>query len=732
MRKFNYSKTQISQAVGALLFAMSAVASNAAQAMTVLDDQGLSDTTGADGIHITTSATTANFGNLYWQDNTDATTQKRLQATTVSLKSSSGGDFGADIKLNTGTSGGTTPGISLNISLTSPVLLTGSRLEICDSTAACNNTSLGNFAVTAPASTNLALTTTNGLFNQSGSATLSILLDGANVYLGNNNNQLLLSDIRASISATGRIWIDATDGLRLEGTSVNLNSVAATATTRPKAGIQMTLGQQPGALGATPSISPNALGFLQFGISGSLSNTNIYVRGTQGTNTTADGNNTQDSTNQIGATGIAMRLRGTLGNTFSLQYGEAGNTKESGTVGYNTGAGAAPGYGLIMSNFVPFDSVQTAVGNAKFDSGNVYLNLLNSNAGKVLLPTQAALTTGTVNSYNDFKLTAADFNHSISTLANQDRILLSIRGLEITGVPLTTNFYNNDTGEIKSGNPEWISGTTASNWSLIPVLNNFNANLTVYGDTVGANGKMGFSLDASTTGMNQTTRKDTAVFVADTSTLATTENYQYLGLRNINAFIKSAGNLQIGASSITLNFTEFMLAASGDFAAGYLPGSSPSGFKDYFAATNNDSLFGVRLKIASNSGSVTLTPGNTIGFSAELNLFKDVNNSNLGTSFFRVVDTSVVPTNSAALGLDQISGRLKITNGSINFNKDNAVINSTLLINPNNAIGDELLINQVNFYPSTSGTVTTPQTLGKMVVTGGQITSSLMLKPVTF
>ncbi len=689
-----------------------------AYAMESISDQALSDVTGADGVAVTVQADKFTFGSLYWEDQIDNSgTVRRLQldqasaANQVTLTPGSTTNPLITAKVNAGSSG-TTPALSLNLNI-APFTFYAPRVEVCTATV-CPANSLGAFGLQTTQNSQIALATTNGLFNSAGTASVTILLDGVNTFFTSNGNQIVGADIRANISSTnGRIWIDATDGLRFGG------DIALKAASASRAGIQASLMLQTAQSGSSlNTVSPTAGGLVRLGISGNVLNTNLYVRGAKGTTANEDTIGAL-----VGNQGLAARLTGQVqsgalnadgtGTGFQLEFG-----------GVGTGSS---GYGIQMTNFVPFSNVSTGT-NPTFDSGNIYLNLIS--ASTLTMPVQCVFTVGsdcspTKAAYtpvNVFNLTAADFTQPVTA----DSVYIGVRGLNIQGVPLQTYFYQNGVGRVTSG--------AVPGFALMPVLNNVNANLTLNAASATT---LGYTLAVSTQGTNGQTGevgnnsatevKTTSLFLADTSTPS---KAQYIGLRNINLFLEANGVIQINDTStdatcathcIKLTLPNFLLALSGDLAAGYLPGAEPANFAKFSDPANKDKLYGlnVKLKGATNSSTnnigLSTTSTGALGLNADLTLNSDA------SSFIRLVEPS-----GSALGLDGLTGRIQLGSGSqISVNATSGTFTNVLNINPGNVAGGELL-GTLNFYPN--GGSANP--VGKIVMTGGQIISNLTVAPV--
>ncbi len=741
-----------------------------AYAMESMDERAMSDTTGSDGVAISIQADSLSFGNLYWQDQIDTSgTTKQLQLTNASLKPNGGTKLNATAQINVGSSG-TTPALSLNLNVSSPFLLAAPRLEICASTVSCANNPLayGNggatdvgFAFQTTNPTSFTLETTNGLFNSAGTAKVTLLIDGANTFFSSNGNQIVGADIRANISANGKIWIDATDGLRFSG------DVAFIAANAARSGLQASLMLQSGTSSTYNSSTAGAL--VRLGMSGNLLNTQVYVRGTKGS-----GANEDSIGSVVGNQGIVARLTGKV---------QSGALTAAGTgPGFQlefSGASPTLGYGIQITDFIGFSNVMTGT-DPLFDSGNIYLNLISN--VDLPMPTQAAFTSATTNTVNFFGLNAANaFTQlkSVDTQLADDSVLLAVRGLNLQSVPLQTYFYQTNVGRVTNLGTAYnkATGVATSNttptagFALMPVLNNVNANLAISGQA----NSIGYSLAVATTGSNGQTGETGTGATTDVKTtslfLADTANKQYIGLRNLDMFLQADGAITLTNATtaicvnncINISLKHLLFAMKAGFAVGYLPGAEPgtagapaapfkagTPFETFASTANTDTLFNMSALINGLSGSATnaislyTNANGALGIGADITLAGTPTSTGVpgtGTSFLRLSQpcTTVGCTatgDGATLGLDGLTGRIQLaapsgsTPGTYIYAQGNSgTFATTLNINPQRVQGQELL-GTLNFYADSN--TATAQPLGKFVVTGGQVISTVILKPVTF
>lgn len=712
-------------------------------ALELLDDSALSETTGADGLAIDARATNIAMDRLFWEDNTGANArQLRLNTVNIRRDVAATGDLSAALQLNAGSTNVVNGTPALNLSLvTSPTFLTAGSLEVCNSASVCGTT-LGRLAVELPNQSSLTLSTSNGFLSKSGNAKVAIVLDGMNIYLTQQesatiSNQFIMADIRANINADGKIWVDTVEGLRFQGTAT-LNKVVTTDGAgidyNGRAGLQFSLmhrGNVGSGAATTYNIS-SAGGFAQFGASGRFTNINVGIRGTNDTTTNIFNRVDNNGANQsiVGDRGIALSLTGEFdrtangtANSASFQVGEAGNG----------------GYGLRFQDNRSFLNVNSTTQNGTLSFGNIYINLIKTNY--ISLPdvvlnannkitravgAEAKKLLGATTDYG-LNLTAPDG----TTALNADSIGLMIRGMEFQEVPQKTVFIAN--------NGASAPANAASAWSLLPIVYNLNGNVVLYGarDNATSQDKIGFGFQVSTQGLSADKTKSTTIALVntgacDTGTGASTAGTratncnQYVGFRNIDLLAKGNGVLTTLSNKVRLDMTNLLILADTEFAVGYLPGAiKGDGTTAGTIDNKNDALFGLRIRLNAPTAYVEFAPaGNTsttnfIGINAEMNL--------TNSSIF-----IVEPVDTTTVGLENISGRLRLANGKIDFLSNAVEFSGTLLINPNNVVAEDLKIADVNFYPGGSTNAVSPapvQRLATIAMSGGQIYSRIKLTP---
>lgn len=743
-----------------------------AWALETLEDTALSDISGADGIVIQTQSDQVAIDQLYYQDKAGTSATGGVEATdsdlfarfdNINIRSAVAGDtLGSTIKINTGSNGATS---AFNLSLVSkPSLFYANRFYACTSgSAACDaNSNSGEWAIKS-SGLGLDISSTNGLFNKSGSANIKIVLDQMDVFITQPQsndptkfNQIILGDIRANIDATGKIWVDAVEGIRFNGT---VNLTEGTVNGQHRAGLQFALKQKndvgnASTADATRYNSSNAGNLLRMGLSGTLNNVDVSVRGINDTDPNSskilgkvDGSSTGDSI--VGSSGIGLSVKGDIGNNFKLEIGESDT---------NTATGRSLQFTDISSLSNAGDGVGT------FNLGNIYINEIATS--KVALPVSSRLSSQLA--FNTTEAALADANGlnyltlqraGSSTVAGGGALgapstvtagMLSVamRGASIQALPNKTNIINNATG----------AATTTINGGLVTAFNNLNGNIIFYGD----NNQAGFGLSLSTEGLSSDGKSTTSLLIADTRA----GKNRYIGLRNLDLLLQTSGTISMDGQSIRVALPNALLAFSGEIAAGNLMNGTTT-FKSDDSSGNSkqDVLFGLRGKLE-GAATVNLVPNasGALGIKVDIDLKRvagdrmRVNGSDLTTSntrdrsagsFLHIIE----PSDGSVLGLENISGKLSITganyasdNGlTLDIVDDGVIAEGKIRINGSQSStgvrdwGDQsgdLRIGNIAFYTSSSGytampstsTLGAPQRLGEIAMPGGEIYAKLSVK----
>jgi hypothetical protein len=769
-----------------LVLAMLATQSQA-WALETIADQDLSSISGADGIVIQTQSDQVAIDQLFYQDKYGSSPTGGVAAVDSTLFArfdnvkiapvTSGQTLGSTIKINTGSSAGGVSAFNFEL-ISKPSLFTAERFYGCTSatgaagtnctgTGNSGNINGGNSGEWAIKSSGLGLniSSTDGLLNKNASARVKVIIDQMDVFItefnGSTYNQIILGDIRANIDASGKIWVDAVEGLRFQG-DVSLESATNGDGSNYRAGIQLSL-KQKGNVGdaTTPAAarydSASAGNLIRFGASGNLKNVDFSLRGTDDqtpdTSKTfgrVDGSSTGDSI--VGSSGIALRAKGEF----------ARGTMAAGGFSYEIGEAGSAGRSLRFSDMVEFSNID-GTGNATFDLGNLYIDLFNST--KIGLPMSSKLSSAL--KFNTIETALADANGlnyldlmtgnctssttggtaSCTTASAKTvtagMLAIGIRGLTLQGLARKTEFINNNTGV----------ATSTINGSLVTVVNNLNGNIVFYGD----NSKAGFGLSMSTEGLSADNKSSTSILIGDTA------GKKYIGLRNLDFLLQTSGTIEMNGNSIHVSLPKALLAFAGEVAAGNLMTASTNFSSDSSVTGNSkkDVLFGIRGKLDANNVVVDLTPGTSggsaLGLRLDLNLARVLGDSLYGTSgvisgtrtraagsFLQIVE----PSDGSVLGFENISGHLTIygvdavtsPDLTINLTDNSAVFEGKILINgTRNATGvrtwgsqvNDLRVGNINFYPTTGvvADMANPQRLGEIAMPGGEIYAKITLKP---
>lgn len=762
-------------AIALLLVTQSA----ACWSMEAIEDSALRQMTGQDGIDVQLQSGNVTMDNLYWQDNAGSG-DRRLQGTGVVIAPTAT-TLNTDIKINAGSftdtsTGQVKPALDLQLN-SNGSLTTVNSLKVCQTDGVTCGKTMGALGARNAGGLVLGLTTTNGIFSETGTAKLKLQIPDLQIFLQHNLNgttpdkNQLAARLRLDLLADGRLWVDPNAGLRFNG-KVSLTPLAGYLTDATQNGLSLGLFTRNKAaidiIGHQYTLD-DSRGLLQLGLSGDLLNTDVYLRGTQDTSGYL-------GANVMGSSGLALRAKASFASSTDPNAVSAGST----TLDLSEGGSNATG--VRFSNFQGFDLTANN-GLGYIDTGNVYVNLIT--AKNLLLPvsqyTKAApsvntrygalgdwtrtASAGGVNTYNYTEVsldgTPVDANNNLTQAlpaGSGDAVLASIRGLELQAVPTRAQF-------IGSG----FTGTAPQQWSIAPLLYGVNANVALWGDegvdAAGTRERIGFDIGLTTLGRSDDGKKTTSLLMLDT----TGTNANYIGLRNIDALARLQGNLELRPNALRLNIPKFVIALSGDMAVGCLPGRPcGSGSRTETAYFDNpkDSLLGIRLKLQSKatgsstnfielvSADPTQNGGQSyIGLNADLTL---------DNSYLRIVE----PTNGSQIGLDEISGRVTLTNGRIDaFKNTNASspynnmgqvgVQGLVTINPNCPVSGSLSgcggtsgnvvsasnyavaadqalkVGSINLYPAPTASMPNPapQRLGEAVITGGKIFAQLTLTP---
>lgn len=750
-------------------------------ALQEMNDSAMRQVDAQDGIYINTAYDSLNIDKLYWEDQAGRSSgiDTALRGYTENI-AITGSNLGTVYQIQTGTNATGQAGIDLKIESRYGTI-SAEDFRICDAAGGDCGKGIGGLTVQSTENATLHFKTQDGLFNQNSLSDAEISFKHMNIYLTQRENvgylltsiknQLIFKDFNFNFTGQGYMYVDPIKGLILETRDegyVQLNRVCEVgadcsggmtfANSKPGLNIDLVMKSDTG----TTFNTDNAKGMIHLGASGRLTHASLVFRGTDGKTdgayTTGEtilgkaytASDTASTAAIMGKTGLAVNMKATFTNTGS----NATNLE--------LGHGGTNAYGLSFSNLTPLVTTYDSVTNKEntqpghFDSGNVYINLAETK--RVALPVNSILNTqpfldGNLTTNNDYNISMHE------DASNPKSLVVAVRDAEFQAISRQTQFIASPDVYADATNNPSGGGT----WGLGLPIYGLNANLAIYGtsfagtpygstETYTDSQRLGFGLGLSTKGVSSDGTKTTSILLIDGKKYNTTAkdangvrdvdavngnpiNY-YIGLRNIDMLMNGYGSIGLEEGKINLYLPEFMLAASGEVAVGYLPGSQyktmmgPAKDELKYAPTDaflkkDDVLFGLRLRM-NGELDMSMSPGeNTL----DSNYISFDGAMNLTDGAIQIVE----PVDGSIIGLDNIKGTLAFSN-QIKINKDNVDFNTAFNINPTKQAEDVLRIKNLNLYPATyTGGVPTgvggAQRLGEMVFTGGNITSKFKITP---
>lgn len=760
------------------VLAMSLCAVNmSAHALQAMDESALRAVNAQDGLMLDTQYDSLNIDKLYWEDKTGVgadDTAVRAYANNIAI---TGSNLGTTYKINAGSDTGTGKA-GLDFSIESRYgTVSADSFALCDGAGNNCGDSIGGLTVQSTENAVLHFITKDGLFSPTSLSSAEISLKRVNIFLtqlqsAGVQNQLIFKDFNFNFKGQGYMYVDPIKGLVLStepgsgtGTSgyFDLNRVCVLASctgtldaTNSKPGLNIDIVTRSGAsdFDITPSATNQPKGMIRIGASGYLPSGEISIRGTDGRGAAGDAilgktysaSDVAGTANIMGSTGLAMRVQAKFSNANTVPSGQTATTLELGHGGNNA-------YALSFSNFTPLlvrkqdggGTLNTEL--AYFDSGNVYVNLANTK--RMLLPQNTVLNAAPFLAGN--LTTANDYSQQIhgSSTANPNSVIIATRGTEFQALSRATSFIASP-DVVGADRPDSANQGT---WGLGLPFYNLNTNLAIYGTkftgtpygaaaAVTDSQRLGFALAMSTEGVSADGSKTTSIMLLDGKKYGQTLNAAtglrnedavngdpinyYMGIRNIDMLLTGRGSIGMENGNINIDIPQFMLAAAGEVALGYLPGSQYKTHGKGYAPIDGflsvkDVLFGLRLRMAGSVDMSMIPGGNTLAS----NYIQFLGNMNLTNGAVQIVDA----VDGSIIGLDDMSGRIAFNN-DIKIHKDSVNFNTQFNINPNKTNTDVLRIKSLNLYPSTgSGTVGPAQRLGEMVFTGGRITSQFNITP---
>lgn len=749
-------------------------------ALQELEDSSLSQISGQDGISLQIDATKVQIGQVNWKDSTQTSAgansvlnvnMSNIETTPYKsdgLKAA----FTADVGGKPGASAAASNGLRLN-AVFGPATMNIKSLAVCPNgagiTANCsgaNSQSLGGLTFQNRKDLTFSLETQSGLFNGGSLASLGFGLKNANLFYtldtGSSFNQLILKDFNFNFAGNGYLYLDPADGLVLstnkKGETSSANTVVLGDVDDPdfsgkkQPGLNVDLryktnvGSDYKAYQATGK-DTDILSFGRIGASGTLKNAYIKVNGDTpalGASTTNIGTAATGTGNLAGSGGLHMQMKA----DFAKDTANAADQKTY----FDLGLSGKNAYVLRYGNLTPLQIRKdtgigsTALNNdlAFIDFGHVYINAAQTNT--VNMPISALLNRIYSGSFTPTTLKTA-LHYNTTGLTNPNALIATVRGMSFQAVARQGRFVADNSVTAPVTN-------TDNSWGLGLPIYNLNANLGLYGIKATANTKqsLGFGLSMSTEGRNSTGTYTTSIMLIDGAknpfNANETVNY-YAGLRNINLLADLTGTLSFENNGLSLSLPKIVAALDTELAIGQLPGSLivTDGCKaattiasNCFVPSNNftqtaDVLFGISARI-DGSATLTVTPssGDGLGINGNIVLYGGSSGS-VPRNYLRISDKSGSTENDSPsqLGIDNLSGQLNL-DSKIGMNATTTSFTNNLRVNSSNSPA-YVLKADVNLYPKVSGTPTAPavlptaQTLGQMVMTGGNIRSTFGITP---
>ncbi|RZU46895.1 hypothetical protein EV700_1280 [Fluviicoccus keumensis] len=414
---------------------------------------------------------------------------------------------------------------------------------------------------------------------------------------------------------------------------------------------------------------------LRVGASGNMTNVDFRMR--------AD-----NSLTGTGSQGLKISTSAVLDkNTFSLELGHPN------------------AYSVIFKNFADFiNGAAINPTSPDITFGDWYINLIAAGG------------------------TLPDFRTGFGSVGGEtsDALGIAIRNLNLQTYARTLVFQNNST-----------FAQTTQNWSLIPTLYDFDANMLLYpgghpNAAVTVKRGIGFDLKFATTGRDGTGLEGTHVLIAD-PTAGT-----YLGWRNIDGQV-TLGQSQFfvadaatdGVDGIKFTSKNMMIDLSGEFAVGQLPNGST-----ITTIRNDDEMFGLRVRMAGEMSFALSPPGGTggyLGMSGQLVLNGGATNS----------ISLIEPTDGTQIQFSNISGTINLNPehvaGDSNFSDASRIEigNSTVTFagafqfGPGTGLGAAQGTGFANIVRIGDLNLVSGSTyrMGEIVIPGGRLYAQLDIKP---
>ncbi|MFC3902005.1 hypothetical protein SAMN05421749_101676 [Acinetobacter marinus] len=806
MKTKNLKQSNIRQFRSRRAFVLSALVSSlmlvqhTAYALQALEESDLRKIDGQDGIALQTEYAQIEIDQLYWEDQagTASNTEQSLRAVANDVKiqknpnyQSGNYSLGTSYEIDTGADTNGATGLSLKITA-QPSTVSIRNFQLCAQTPSVDcNASFGNFAMQTGSPLQIALVTTDGLFNRNAQAELKLGLQNINIYTGlatavaDQYNQLILKNTNFNFYGKGVAYIDDAEGFVL---NTNVGNSTASMTQAPDANhgyVDFERVTDPDQTGAstgtyagtssginlefmtkanavvdanTPVYSTdNAKGLIRVGASGRIVNGEVQVRGVNANGLGATDNvlgfasradqsapnATGANATIIGSSGIGMRIRGEFTASGDSMLGgdnSKATTLEIGGAGSNT-------FGFEFGELKPL--IANSDQRAYFDSGNVYLNMANTK--HLALPENYVLQNSRFGGTSNTYLTkASDYIQQIHNLSvNPYSLVLAVRGAEFQALSKRGRFTSSS--GVSTENSIAADKGLDNRWGLGLPFYNLNANMAMYsteysGDvftldnasnqvtksTVNNSQRLGFSLAMSVDGKNTDGSKTTSILVIDG------------GDRDGN----SANGIQATDYYFGLRNIDMLLSGSGSvgFENGNFNMNLPNLLMVMAAEIAAGYLPGAKYK--STGADVPLNNFNLpddVLLGLKVKLLGDMNfalipnnqiSANRGNQLsivgeYDLTEGTIQISDSidgSMIGFDNMSGLVRFNN-AIEVNKDNVGFNYSFDFNPNRNAADVFRVKDLNFYPPLGASNNRGQRLGEMVMTGGRLGVEMSITP---
>lgn len=435
----------------------------------------------------------------------------------------------------------------------------------------------------------------------------------------------------------------------------------------------------------------------------------------------------------IGTSGIALRLHGEFTKTGDsmLAGGGKATTLEIGGAGSNT-------YGFEFSELHPL--IYNSLERAYFDSGNVYINLANTQ--HLSMPVNKVLTNESrLGGSNNYLTSQSDYIQQIhglsSSTPNPKSVVMAIRGADFQAVSHRGRFTSS-AGILDSNNAIAPGAGNTNTWGLGLPFYNLNANIALYPTTymgniyeldasngsgikatplVNASQRIGFAMALSVEGRNTAGTKTTSIMVVDA------DNKYYVGLRNVDMYLRGYGSVGFEKGQLNVNLPDLLIVMAAELAAGRLPSfSNPAAGTGIVNAfdTKSDVLLGMKVKLLGDMN-FSLLPQNSI---ADGNSLGIIGRYKLTAGTVQLSD----PIDDSMVGLDTMSGVVDFNN-KIVIDKRTVGFNYGFTFNPERTAQDVFRVKDVNFYPPNVGANNQGQRVGELALTGGRINANLGITP---